>query len=43
MCVCVCARSFELIGTPIEVSRSGNPPTLTLLPNGTYYAFVVNQ
>ena len=26
-------ESFELVSTPVEVSRSGNPPTLTLLPD----------
>ena len=27
-------ESFERVCTPVDVSRSGNPPTLTLLPDG---------
>ena len=27
-------ESFEKVCMPVEVSRSGNPPTLTLLPDG---------
>ena len=29
-------ESFELVSTPVEVSRSGNPPTLTLLPDVSF-------